>query len=49
MNILFIGNSYTYVHNVPELFEKLAKENEKNITVDSVTKGARKLYENKQP
>ncbi|MBO7216182.1 MAG: hypothetical protein J6S77_00735 [Clostridia bacterium] len=49
MNILFIGNSYTYVHNVPELFEKLAKENEKNITVDSVTKGARKLYENLDP
>ncbi|MBO5981466.1 MAG: hypothetical protein J6Q24_03355, partial [Clostridia bacterium] len=49
MNILFIGNSYTYVHNVPELFEKLAKENGKDITVDSVTKGARKLYENLDP
>ncbi len=49
MNILFIGNSYTYVHNVPELFEKLAKENGKDVTVDSVTKGARKLYENLDP
>ena len=49
MNILFIGNSYTYVHKVPELFEKLANENGKNITVNSVTKGARKLYENLDP
>ena len=49
MNILFIGNSYTYVNDVPSLFDKLAKENGKNITVDSVTKGARKLYENLDP
>lgn len=49
MNILFIGNSYTYVHKVPELFESLAKENGKEVTVDSVTKGARKLYENLEP
>ena len=49
MNILFIGNSYTYVHNVPSLFDKLANENGKDITVDSVTKGARKLYENLDP
>ncbi len=49
MNVLFIGNSYTYVHNVPQLFWALAKENGKDITVDSVTKGARKLYENLDP
>ncbi len=49
MNILFIGNSYTYVHKVPELFESLAKENGKEVTVDSVTKGSRKLYENLDP
>lgn len=48
MNILFIGNSYTFYNDLPVLFEQLAKENGKDVTVHSVTKGARKLiaYEN---
>lgn len=49
MNILFIGNSYTYVYDVPGLFGALAQENKKSARVDSVTKGGRKLYENLDP
>ena len=49
MNILFIGNSYTYFHDMPRIFEKLALENGKEVAVDFVTKGGRKLYENLVP
>ena len=49
MKILFIGNSYTYYNDMPKLFAKLAIENGKEICVDSVTKGGRKLYENLNP
>ena len=48
LNILFIGNNYTYVHKLPGLFEKPTKENGKDVSVDSVTEGSRKLYENLQ-
>ena len=43
MNVLFIGNSYTFYNDMPLLFEKLANSNGKSITVCSVTKGGRKL------
>ena len=46
MKILFIGNSYTYFNDMPARFLSLAKENGKEIEVDSVTCGGRKLYEN---
>ena len=46
MNVLFIGNSYTFYHEMPVLFENLAKANQKKVTVDSVTRGGRRLYEN---
>ena len=49
MRLLFIGNSYTYYNDMPKLFEALARENGKEISVDSVTKGGRKLYENLDP
>lgn len=45
MNILFIGNSYTYYNDMPALFERLAKENGLDVSVWSVTKGGRKLIE----
>ena len=41
-----IGNSATYVNDIPKLLEKLISENGTEATVDSVTKGGRKLYEN---
>lgn len=43
MNVLFIGNSYTYYNDMPSLFEKLANSNNYKVTVFSVTKGGRKL------
>lgn len=43
MNVLFIGNSYTYYHDMPTLLEKLCKENGQDVTVYSITKGGRKL------
>ena len=46
MKILFIGNSYTFFNDMPNLLELLAKENGKRLTADSVTKGGRRLYEN---
>ena len=44
--ILFIGNSYTYFYDMPEIFRALAEENGAHVQVDAVTKGGRKLYEN---
>lgn len=49
MKILFVGNSYTYYNDMPKLFCALAQENGKDVLVDSVTKGGRKLYENLAP
>lgn len=46
MNILFIGNSYTYFSDLPALFANLCRQNGHDIRVDSVTCGGRKLYEN---
>ena len=46
MKILFIGNSYTFFSDMPNLLEMLAKENGKDLICDSVTKGGRRLYQN---
>lgn len=46
MKILFIGNSYTFFNDMPNILEALAKENGEDLTVFSVTKGGRKLYQN---
>ena len=43
MNILFIGNSYTYFNDLPALFAALANENGHPVTTHSVTQGGRKL------
>ncbi len=43
MNVLFIGNSYTFYNDMPTMFEQLSINNGKNITVHSVTQGGRKL------
>lgn len=49
MNILFIGNSYTFFYDMPKIFEKLATDNGKNVNVFSVTRGGKYLYENLDP
>ncbi|MBP3704339.1 MAG: hypothetical protein J6I98_02290, partial [Clostridia bacterium] len=46
MKILFIGNSYTYYNDLPQLFEKLANVNGKAAEAYSVTCGGRRLIEN---
>ncbi len=46
MNILFIGNSYTYFSDLPTLFADLCRANGHDVRVDSVTCGGRRLYEN---
>ena len=46
MKVLFIGNSYTFFNDMPALLESLARENGRELTADSVTKGGRRLYEN---
>ena len=46
MNILFIGNSYTYFSDLPALFASLCAANGQEVRVDSVTCGGRRLYEN---
>ncbi len=48
MKILFIGNSYTYFNDMPQLLQQLLQENGFDAHVDSVTKGGRKLFENLQ-
>ena len=49
MNILFIGNSYTYYNDMPKMLEALLIENGFKASVSSVTKGGRKLYKNLDP
>ena len=45
MNILFIGNSYTYFSDLPSLFASLCRANGHDVRVDSVTAGGRELHE----
>ncbi len=45
LKILFIGNSYTYTHEMPCIFEKIAKLKGKDVYVDSNTKGGCSLKE----
>ena len=46
MKTLFIGNSYTFFNDLPKILEDLSRENGKDLTADSVTKGGRHLYQN---
>ena len=49
MNILFIGNSYTYYNDMPAIFQQIARDNGKDVTATAVTKGGRKLIEYRDP
>lgn len=46
MKVLFVGNSYTYYHDMPEVFRALCRENGRDVEVFSVTAGGRKLVQN---
>ena len=40
MRILFIGNSFTYYNDMPSaIFARIAEQNGRDVTVDSVTVG----------
>ena len=43
MNVLFIGNSFTYFNDMDKLFEGLCRENGLDVTAFRVTKGGRKM------
>lgn len=43
VKILFIGNSFTYVNDIPELFRQIASAAGKSVTVESITHGAHNL------
>lgn len=45
MNILFIGNSYTYYNDLDILFEKICREGGKQVNAFRVTAGGRKLFQ----
>lgn len=39
MRVLFVGNSFTFFHDVPELFGSLCTADVRNVSVESVTNG----------
>lgn len=45
MNVLFIGNSYTYYHDLEKLFASLCRSNGKQVDAYRVTSGGRKLIQ----
>lgn len=50
LNILFVGNSYTYYNDMPEAyFKKTAEEAGCSVTVTAVTKGGAYLYQYADP
>lgn len=49
MNVLFIGNSYTYYNDLEKIFEGLCRENGHQVNAFRVTKGGRKLISNMDP
>jgi len=38
-NVLWLGNSYTYVHDVPKMVQELGKYSGKSISYDTHTNG----------
>ena len=49
MKILFIGNSYTYVNDLPSVFAKVAEAAGISVAVSSVTKGGWTLEKHADP
>jgi hypothetical protein len=43
ISVLFIGNSYTFMNNMPFIFQKMAKEDGYNAYVDTVVQGGKNL------
>lgn len=47
--VLFIGNSYTYYNDMPEMFGKIAAANGRVLEVESVTRGGWTLKQHSDP
>lgn len=45
MNVLFIGNSYTYYNDMPMIFQAMARSAGLDLTAYSATKGGWSLYQ----
>lgn len=45
MRILFVGNSFTYFNDMPEMLGDIARLNGDDLEVESVTKGGRSLLQ----
>lgn len=45
MNVLFIGNSYTYYNDLEKLFEALCRENGRQVHAFRVAEGGRKMIQ----
>ena len=43
LRLLFIGNSYTYYNDLPQMVYEIAKSQKRKLSVKSVTKGGEKL------
>ena len=39
LSVLFIGNSFTFMNNMPEMFQKIATSNGDKVVVEHCTKG----------
>lgn len=43
LRLLFIGNSYTYYNDLPQMVYEIAKTQKKKLAVRSITKGGERL------
>ena len=43
LRLLFIGNSYTYFNDLPQMVYEIAKTQKKKLIVHSITKGGERL------
>ena len=43
LRLLFVGNSYTYYHDLPKMVYEIAKSQNRKLSVHSITKGGEKL------
>ena len=43
LRLLFIGNSYTYYNDLPQMVYEIAKTQKKKLSVRNITKGGERL------
>ena len=45
INVLFLGNSYIFVNNLPEIISEMTEGTSKSIKYESVTPGGHTLFQ----